>query len=96
MVGTSYQVTIEGRAVEVGEYARVLFEQERAERQNVAALAERVAKLGLDQASTLRSAGARPGDRDHDGGRRGRAGPVRRSGGAGDEAGRARGAAGER
>jgi hypothetical protein len=55
VVGTSYQVTIDGRAVQVGEYTRVLFEQERAERLHVASLAERIAKLGLDPSSVTRS-----------------------------------------
>ncbi|MGI8813745.1 MAG: hypothetical protein ACR2G2_00220 [Pseudonocardia sp.] len=50
MVGRSYTVTLEGRAVVVGEFARSLAEQERAERAHVAMLAERVARLGVPDA----------------------------------------------
>lgn len=49
VVGNTYAVTIDGERIKVGEYARVLFEQERREREHVASLAERVARLGLDR-----------------------------------------------
>lgn len=57
VVGDAYAITLDGRRVKVGEYARVLFEQERAERAHVAVLAERVARLGLDQRAALLDAG---------------------------------------
>lgn len=54
VVGDSFQVTLDGRPVRVGEYSRVLFEQERKERELVALLAERVARLGLGSDRDLR------------------------------------------
>ena len=49
VVGKSYVVTVDGNAVQVGEFARVLFEQEARERDRAASLAERIARLGLEQ-----------------------------------------------
>lgn len=57
VVGDAFAVTLDGTRVKVGEYARVLAEQERAERAHVAALAERVARLGLDQRALQVDAG---------------------------------------
>lgn len=57
VVGAAFAITLDGTRVKVGEYARVLAEQERAERAHVAALAERVARLGLDQRALQVDAG---------------------------------------
>ena len=60
VVGDAYSITLDGRAIRTGEYARVLYEQERREREHVAALAERVARLGLsDRAEHRRYDAAR-------------------------------------
>lgn len=48
VVGKSFAVTVDGQSVQVGEYGRVLFEQEARERDRAASLAERIARLGLD------------------------------------------------
>ena len=48
VVGKSYAVSVDGGPVQVGEYARVRFEQEARERDRAATLAERIARLGID------------------------------------------------
>lgn len=58
VVGAAYTVTLDGQRVKVGEYARVLFEAERREREHVASLAERVARLGLDRGAYNRDVAA--------------------------------------
>ncbi|TCK25438.1 hypothetical protein EV378_1246 [Pseudonocardia endophytica] len=48
VVGESRALSADGEPVTLGEFARVLWEAEARERANVATLAERVARLGLD------------------------------------------------
>ena len=58
LVGEQVAVDRFGDVVKVSEYARVLAEQERKEREHVAVLAERMARLGLDEgAARLEAAG---------------------------------------
>lgn len=47
VVGDTYAVTLDGVPIKVSEYTRVLFEQEGRERDRVAVLADRIARLGL-------------------------------------------------
>lgn len=54
VVGDTYEVTMEGRAVRVGEAARVLFELEARERDRVATLAEKIEKLNLRSTAQAR------------------------------------------
>lgn len=54
IVGESYAVTADGESVRMGEHLRALYVAEQDERERCAALAERIARLGLDQGLVMR------------------------------------------
>lgn len=54
LVGTSHGLTPDGERVQLGEFVRALATAEAAERDRAASLAERVARLGLDQGQAER------------------------------------------